>query len=158
MVSNDLIAYMMIVATKLSGFPAISVEDYPKIEAITQEQINESQCPANTDDCRDMVAFYEHKKNTIFIRNTLDLDSTLGSSFLIHEMVHVLQYKFLGQSIYKDCQSTIRTERLAYKVQNNYLVDGGVFDRFGDGLAFMTCSENQDVDSGYVKIEPVLVK
>ena len=73
-------------------------------------------------------------------------------------MVHVLQYKHLGADIYKDCENTVLTERAAYRVQNSYLIRNGLFDRFGDSLAYMTCSDVQDAKQGNIKIEPVLVK
>jgi hypothetical protein len=158
MVSNELIAALMVTASTLSGLPALEVADYPSVQTLTVEQLTKSQCPDDVNACRSMVAFYEQAKNTILIRNDLNMEKTLRDSFLLHEMVHVLQYKNSGADIFKDCQSTINTERMAYGVQNNYLIDQGVFQRFGDSLTFMTCSDAQDIDSDHVTFVPVPMK
>jgi hypothetical protein len=158
MVTESVMVSLMIAASRLSGLPAIPAEQMAAVKSISQEEIITMQCPSEPDECSGMVAFFDIPKNTIFLKNTLDLDSTRDLSFLLHEMVHVLQYKKFGDSIFSDCDNTVRSEKLAYAVQNKFLLNNGLFDRFGDSLAYMTCSDVQDAKQGNIKIEPILVK
>jgi hypothetical protein len=151
-------AYLITIAVRLSGLPSIPPEDYPKIQSLSHSEITQLQCPQNPSDCRDMVAFYDHDKNSIYLRNSLDLESTIDNSFLLHEIVHVLQYRAKGNDIYKDCETSIQSERQAYRIQNTYLIGSGLSNRFGDGLAYMVCSDNQNGSKDEIKIEPVLMK
>jgi hypothetical protein len=158
MITESVMISLMIAASRLSGLPAIPAEQMSVVKSISQDEIIAMQCPEIPEECSTMVAFYDMEKNTIFLKNTLDLDTTIGQSFLLHEMVHVLQHKAFGKDIFDDCDNTVRSERLAYAVQNKFLINNGLFDRFGDSLAFMTCATNQDAKQGSVKIEPILVK
>jgi len=158
MVTESVMVSLMIAASRLSGLPAVPADQMAAVKSISQEEIITMQCPTEPDECSGMVAFFDIPKNTIFLKNTLDLDSTRDLSFLLHEMVHVLQYKAFGESIFSDCDNTVRSEKLAYAVQNRFLLNNGLFDRFGDSLAYMTCSDVQDAKQGNIKIEPVLVK
>ena len=158
MVSESVMVSLMIAASRLSGLPAVPVDQMAAVKSISQEEIITLQCPTEPDECSGMVAFYDIPKNTIYLKNTLDLDSTRDLSFLLHEMVHVLQYRALGDTIFSDCDNTVRSEKLAYAVQNKFLLNNGLFDRFGDSLAFMTCSNVHDAKQGNIKIEPILVK
>jgi|UniRef100_UPI0040486C29 hypothetical protein len=158
MVTESVMISLMIAASRLSGLPAIPAEQMSAVKTISQAEIIAMQCPDDPEECSNIVAFYEMKNNTIFLKNTLDLETTIGQSFLLHEMVHVLQHKAFGSDIFDDCDNTVRSERLAYAVQNKFLINNGLFDRFGDSLAFMTCSNTQDAKQGNIKIEPILVK
>jgi hypothetical protein len=158
MVTESVMVSLMIAASRLSGLPAIPTEQMAAVKSISQEEVVSMQCPEDPEECSGMVAFYDMAKNTIFIKNTLDLDTTIGQSFLLHEMVHVLQHKAFGSGIFDDCDNTVRSEKLAYAVQNKFLINNGLFDRFGDSLAYMTCSNTQDAKQGNIKIEPILVK
>ncbi len=158
MVSESVMVSLLIAASRLSGLPAVSIDQMAAVKSISQEEIVALQCPESPKDCDGMMAFYDIPKNTIFLKNTLDLDSTRDLSFLLHEMVHVLQHRSLGDVIFSDCENTVRSERAAYAVQNRFLINNGLFDRFGDSLAYMTCSNTQDAKEGNIKIEPILVK
>ena len=156
MISQELITYLMTIAVRLSGFPAIPTEEYPLVKMLTQNEIIQFQCPEEPSACQNMVAFYEPEKNTIFLRDSLNLKITVDNSFLLHEMVHVLQHKSMGQDVFKDCANTLQSERQAYRVQNTYLVGSGLSDRFGDGLNYMVCSDDQNSSRDHIKIEPIL--
>jgi hypothetical protein len=91
-----------------------------------------------------MVAIFDSDRYQILIRDNLDLDNPSDNSFLLHELVRVLQYKARGEDIFADCPTTMKTETEAYRVQNIYLGMEGQFMRVGDALAFVTCSGKQD--------------
>ncbi|MFM9154553.1 MAG: hypothetical protein ACKOPD_00150, partial [Polynucleobacter victoriensis] len=88
MVTESVVVSLMIAASRLSGLPAIPADQMAAVKSISQEEIITMQCPTEPDECSGMVAFYDIPKNTIFLKNTLDLDSTRDLSFLLHEMVH----------------------------------------------------------------------
>ena len=102
MVNESVMISLMIAASRLSGLPAVPVEQMAAIKSISQEEIVSMQCAEAPDECSGMVAFFDIPKNTIYLKNTLDLESTRDLSFLLHEMVHVLQYRALGEYIFSD--------------------------------------------------------
>jgi len=159
MVSADLIAYLLPLAAKLSGYPAVPLQDLPPIRQMPPAQISREICPEDASHCQGMVAIFDTDRYQILIRDNLDLDNPSDNSFLLHELVHVLQYKARGEEIFVDCPATMKTETEAYRVQNRYLGMEGQFMRVGDALAFMTCAGKQDTFfTREVMIEPSFKK
>jgi len=158
-VPADLIAYLLPLAARLSGYPVIPQQDLPPIRQLPVAEISREICPEDASHCEGMVAIFDSDRYQILIRDSLDLDNPSDNSFLLHELVHVLQYKAKGDAIFADCPTTMRTETEAYRVQNRYLGQEGQFLRVGDALAFMTCAGKQDTFfTKDVMIEPIIRK
>ena len=68
------------------------------------------------------IGLYNFKKGNIYLLDSLDLDTTKGRSFLLHEVVHFLQYE-LGIEKKFSCKNQL--EPLAYKLQAKYLIENG---------------------------------
>ncbi|NBU59367.1 MAG: hypothetical protein EBS23_06305 [Betaproteobacteria bacterium] len=159
MVSADLIAYLLPLAAKLSGYPIIPIADLPPIRQLPVAEISREICPDDAKGCEGMVAIFDTERYQILIRDNLDLDNPSDNSFLLHEFVHVLQHKAKGDEIFIDCPTTMKTETEAYRVQNVYLGMEGQFMRVGDALAFMTCAGKQDTFfTKEVMIQPLIKK
>ena len=69
-----------------------------------------------------MAAVFDSEKYRILILSTLDLKDPEDNSFLVHELVHVLQFKQQGDAGFDSCQRVVASERAAYAVvQTSYL-------------------------------------
>lgn len=142
--SPDLLAYLLAAAVRLSGLPAIEPEQLPPVQMVDRPQLSATICPGETNQCTNIVAIFDTDGNRILVRDDLDLENATDNSFLVHELVHVLQFRSQGDAIFRDCVTTKATETVAYQVQNAYLRKEGQFARFGEALAFMTCAGDQN--------------
>ena len=144
MPDHDLMAYLLGAATSFSGYPSIPVHEAPPVVQLSPAELNRTVCPDDLGSCRSIVAVFETDDYVIYLRDDLDLDNPADNSFLVHELVHVLQYRQQGDAIFADCERTLRTETEAYRAQNRYLKREGQFLRVGASLAFMACSGRQN--------------
>ena len=159
MVSTELVAFLLPLAAKFSGYPVIPLSEVPPIRQISDKEIRITVCPDSPDDCGGLVGLFDTEKYEIILRDDLDMDDATDNSILLHELVHVLQFKKNGDAIFKDCPTTMKTETEAYRAQNAYLSKEGQFRRFGEALAFMTCAGVQDTFfTKEVMIQPKLMK
>lgn len=159
MVDYELLAYLLAAAVKLSGLPGIPVEHLPPVHVMSAELLSKQVCPDDPGGCTNLVAVFETNDYEILVRDSLDLENAMDNSFLLHELVHVLQYKANGEAIFKDCPTSMRTESEAYKAQNAYLKREGQFARFGEVLSFTSCAGVQDTFfTREIMVEPNLVK
>jgi hypothetical protein len=159
MIDSELLAYLLAAAVKFSGLPAIPVADLPPIQVAPAQVISSKVCPDEKNGCTNLVAAFETDDYVILVRDTLNLETSLDNSFLLHELVHVLQYKARGADIFKDCPTSMRTETEAYKAQNAYLKKEGQFARFGEVLSFTTCAGEQNTFfTREIMVEPNLMK
>jgi hypothetical protein len=144
MLDHDLLAYLIAAAAGFSGYPSIPVHEAPSVVQLSQSELNRTVCPDDLDTCRSIVAVFETDSYVIYLRDDLDLDNPSDNSFLVHELVHVLQHRAQGDDIFADCERTLQTETEAYRAQNRYLKREGQFLRVGAALAFMACSGRQN--------------
>lgn len=144
-IDANLLAYLLGAAVKFSGLPAIPAAQLPPIRSVPAEYISSKVCPDEKNGCKGLVAVFDTDDYVILVRDSLDLETTFDNSFLLHELVHVLQFKSRGADIFKDCPTSIRTESEAYRAQNAYLRHEGQFARFGEGLRFASCEGQQAV-------------
>lgn len=112
----------------------------PPVRVLHEVEIAALVCPKDPEHCEGIVATFETERYEILIRDSLNLENPADNSFLLHEIVHVLQWKARGDAIFKDCPEALRTEIEAYRVQNAYLKREGQFLRFGEMLMFTTCA------------------
>ena len=104
-----------------SGF-VYDGQPLPAVKQISNTQLAhimfEGNVPAGYDEYG-LVALYQNIEETIYISDTVDLDSDYGKSVLVHELVHHLQFK---AGVHKDVFCLKSLERDAYELQNSYLV------------------------------------
>jgi hypothetical protein len=159
MVTQELLSFLLVLAAKLSGYPAIPLEDLPPIEVMSEQALADAVCPETGNGCTNIVATFETGRYVIYVRDTLDLENAADNSFLLHELVHVLQHKARGDAIFADCVTTLKTETEAYQAQNAYLKREGQFLRFGEALGFMTCAGEQNTFfTRDIMIDPLIMK
>ena len=149
-----LLAYLLSAASTLSGYPPVPEQELPPIVFMSTVDMRREVCGDDQESCANMAAVFDSDRNRILLRNDLDLDNPGDNSFVVHELVHVLQYHQRGERIFAGCHETLQTEREAYRVQNRYLKREGQFLRFGEALMFMTCSAMQPASSsGEVRLD-----
>lgn len=141
----SLVAFLLDMAVKLSGLPAIPVAALPPIEPVSRATMQQLVCPEASPGCGAIVALFDTDGQRILYLDSLDLENSSDNSFLVHEIVHVLQYRQRGDTMYADCAALLRTEGEAYRVQNAYLRREGQFLRVGDVLRFTTCGMDKSV-------------
>lgn len=88
-----------------------------------------------------LVAAYIIEQERIVYRADLDLESDSDNSFIVHEYVHALQRRHLGERLFESCRSVLDAERQAYQAQQRYLQDRGQLLRVGDRLRYVTCDD-----------------
>lgn len=144
MLDATLIAFLLQAAVSTSGYPAIPAESLPPMKEVKREVIAQEICPQKPEECQGMVAVFDTDRYRILYSDELDAENAGDNSFLIHELVHVLQFKANGEKIFATCEAAMKTETEAYRAQNKYLKKEGQFLRFGEALAFTTCSGAQN--------------
>lgn len=156
MPDSTLLAYLLSAAASLSGYPAPAVDDLPPIVRMSVGEMRRQVCGDGQRSCANLAALFDSDGRRILLRDDLDLDNPGDNSFLVHELVHVLQHRQRGERTFAGCHETLRSEREAYLVQNRYLKREGAFLRFGEGLAFMRCADVQPTSaSGEVTLDYV---
>lgn len=159
MVTQELLSFLLTLAAKLSGYPAIPLDALPPIEIMSEQALARAVCPGESANCTNIVATFETERYVIYVRDSLDLENAADNSFLLHELVHVLQHKSRGDAIFADCIATLKTETEAYQAQNAYLKREGQFLRFGEALGFMTCAGEQNTFfTRDIMLDPVILK
>ncbi len=144
MLDPSLILFLLQAAVSNSGYPTIAVESLPPIRAVSRDTIAKEICPTKPADCQGMVAVFDTDGYRILYSDELDAENAADNSFLLHELVHVLQFKANGEKIFATCEAAMKTETEAYRAQNKYLKKEGQFLRFGETLAFTTCAGSQN--------------
>lgn len=140
-----LVAFLLDMAVKFTGLPSIPVEAMPVFQPVSRAEMQRRVCPEEAPSCGAIVALFDTDNYRILYLDQLDLDNPTDNSFLMHEIVHVLQYQQKGETIYADCNSTLRTEAEAYRAQNAYLRREGQLMRVGEVLRFTTCAADHAV-------------
>lgn len=136
---EELIDFLFDSASALSKYPLYEKTKRPQILKKTKVQMTQEICPEDPNNCYNLAAFYNTDKNEITYDEMLDINSDHDNSFIVHEIVHSLQFHHKGSSIYIDCKATKATELEAYTVQNIYLKKRGQFAQYGEALRFLVC-------------------
>lgn len=132
-------ADLLAVAISLSGLPPIAATDLPPLQAMTTAELAHTVCPDQPGHCETIAAVFDTERYRILYLTRLDLTDPADNSFLLHELVHVLQFKQRGPAGFSSCQAIIDSERVAYGVQNRYLAARGLFSQHGMQLRYMQC-------------------
>lgn len=143
-VDKETIEYLFGKAVRLSGIAPYAREEMPPIFSVSKEGLNKIVCPEDPGNCRNLAAVFDDIGYRILVREDLEITSNykpLDYSFVIHEIVHSLQYRARGAEIFNGCSSVFDTEREAYQAQDLYLKEEGEFFRAGSALRFFYCEE-----------------
>ena len=62
---------------------------------------------------------YDNDRNYIYLHNRVNLETTAGMSYLVHELVHYIQYD-TGQNKSAKCMHALEYD--AYAIQNAFMV------------------------------------
>lgn len=155
MLDPPLLAQLLAAAIRLSGHTPIPVEDLPSIQWLPAADIRSQACPTAPQTCTNMVALFDHTRRRILLSDDLDVRQPRDRSFIVHELVHVLEQRHRGARYHDTCDETLRSERTAYRVQNAYLAEHGEAERFGRMLLQMTCAREQNAGPGSMRLELV---
>jgi hypothetical protein len=134
-IATDLLA----AAIALSGLPPVAPADLPPLYAVSSAELAQTICPDQPGQCETIAAIFDTERYRILILSKLDLNDPADNSFLLHELVHVLQFKQNGEAGFADCQAIVDSERAAYRVQNQYLAARGLFSQQGMMMRYMQC-------------------
>lgn len=145
-VSQSILNALLAATIELSGLPGIDVTELPVVVWASEAELAALACPDQPDGCRSMAALFDTERYRILLRTSLDLGVPLDSSFLVHELVHVLQFKRFGHARFMRCEDLLSSEREAYDVQNSYLRRQGIFWREGEMLRYTRCPPEEDND------------
>lgn len=130
---------LLAMAITLSGLPPVASENLPPLYAVTATEMAATVCPDEPAQCRSMAALFDTERYRILILSTLDMRDPEENSFLLHELVHVLQFAQQGEAGFSSCQAIVASEHLAYQVQNRYLAARGLFAQQGMMMRYMRC-------------------
>ncbi len=147
-VSAELLARLLAAAIRFSGLPAVDVSDLPPMEAVTATVLSEKVCPDAPERCTTVAALFDTENYRIYLRDTLKVDDPMDNSFIVHELVHVLQFRKFGDANFGSCSKRIASEQQAYYVQNNYLGEEGIDWREGFLVRFMRCPDEDEAGPG----------
>lgn len=134
-----LIAFLLAAAVRITGLPAVQLGELPVFVALPAEELERQVCPAGDGGCRGIAAYFDSLHYRILYRDTLALEEPLDHSYLLHEIVHVLQHRQFGSAMYADCRATLRTEAQAYRAQDLYLRASGEQAQVGGILHKVAC-------------------
>ena len=143
-------------AIALSGLPAISPAELPPLYALSAEEMAQTLCPDQPAQCRAIAALFDTERYRILILSSLKLDDPEDNSFLVHELVHVLQFKVRGDAGFAGCQAIVESEREAYQVQNRYLAGRGLFAQQGMMMRYMHCQPESGAVPGQPSAAPLI--
>ncbi|MGM9491740.1 hypothetical protein [Ideonella sp. YS5] len=149
-IDDELAADLMAWASRLSGLADLQPGRPPALVPLSAGDIAAEVCPDSPTGCRSLVAVYDTDRHRVLYRSSLDMRDPTDQSFIVHELVHHLQFLHRGESIFASCQAVVETERQAYSAQNRYQSHFRQWQRMGEVMHFMHC----DASSG--QGEPVL--
>jgi len=135
----ELMARFLAAAVRFSGLPAVDPADLPAIEQVSAQVLAQKVCPDAPGTCTSVAALFDTESYRIYLRDTLNPTDPMDNSFIVHELVHVLQFKKFGHDYFTSCRKVLNSEQQAYYVQNNYLGEEGIDWREGFLLRFMKC-------------------
>jgi hypothetical protein len=137
-----LLAQLLSAAIRFTGLPPVEIANLPEIVAMSSEQITAQICPEKPSSCQTLIALYEPTKKRILYRNTLNMKLVKDQSFVLHELVHVLQYALKGDTVFASCKDTMESEGQAYRAQDRYLGEKGEEYRVGGLFRFIRCEDS----------------
>jgi hypothetical protein len=145
--SYELLTTLLAAAVQFSGLPAIHVSELPPVVVMSREELSEMVCAKRPGRCISLMAAFDTNSYRILVSNSLDLNDQRDNSFLVHEIVHVLQFKHAGTRKFTSCRAVVSSEHQAYAAQNRYLMANGRVGQEGSTLRYVRCPEEEDAAS-----------
>lgn len=137
--SYELLTQLLAAAIQLSGLPAIHVSELPPIVMLSRRVLNETVCSSAPVRCSGLIAAFDTQRYRIVVDEKLDFGDPDDDSFLVHEFVHVLQFKQSGSVGFTSCNAIMKSEREAYAAQDTYLREHGKLAQYGVNMRFTHC-------------------
>lgn len=137
--SYELLTQLLAAAIQLSGLPAIHVSELPPIVMLPRRVLNETVCSSAPVRCSGLIAAFDTQRYRIVVDEKLDFGDPDDDSFLVHEFVHVLQFKQSGSVGFTSCNAIVKSEREAYAAQDLYLREHGRLGQYGVNMRFTRC-------------------
>jgi hypothetical protein len=137
--SYELLAQLLAAAVNLSGLPPIPVSELPPVVLLSRPVLNQTVCSSAPIRCAGLIAAFDTQRYRIVVDEKLDFGDPDDDSFLVHELVHVLQFKQSGSAGFTSCTAVLESERQAYAAQNLYLREKGRPGQHGIALRFTRC-------------------
>lgn len=119
--ASPLLSQLLAAAIHLSGLPAIPASELPPVLLLPRSELDRTVCPSAPMRCAGLTAAFDTQRYRILMDDRLQLNDDYDASFLVHEMVHVLQFRHGGGIGFTSCEAIVESERQAYAVQNAYL-------------------------------------
>lgn len=143
-ISAKLAADLLAMAIRFSGLPGMPADQLPFFEPMTTAQLGMQVCPYVMTKCDGIVSAYNHEDYVVIYLDTLNVEDVVDSSFLVHELVHVLQHHAHIVPKPLTCEALKRMEIQAYSAQNAYLKHMGSSLRYGRTAESTTCESMLD--------------
>jgi hypothetical protein len=145
--TSQLLTQLLSVAIRLSGLPGIHVSELPPVVLLPRAELNKTVCSSAPVRCAGLIAAFDTQRYRIVADDKLDFDDPVDASFLVHEMVHVLQFKQTGSAGFTSCTAVLQSEEQAYDVQNRYLRQNNRPARQGSMLRFSRCPREPEPEA-----------
>lgn len=152
--SYELLGSLLAAAIEFSGLPALHVSELPPVVVMSTDEMTRTVCATNPGRCTSLIAAFDTNAYRILVRDSLDLEDPTDNSFLVHEIVHVLQLRKAGIKSFTSCRDIVASEHQAYTVQNKYLNVNGRVGQQGASLRFVRCPDD-DTSSGEQAMQPM---
>jgi hypothetical protein len=137
--SHELLTQLLAAAIQLSGLPAIHVSELPPIVMLSRRVLNETVCSSAPVRCSGLIAAFDTQRYRIVVDEKLEFGDPDDDSFLVHEFVHVLQFRQSGSVGFTSCNAIVKSEREAYAAQDLYLREHGRPGQYGVNMRFIRC-------------------
>jgi hypothetical protein len=140
-IDKELEADLLRWASRLSGLADLEPGRPPALVPLAPSEIVAIVCPDSLAGCRSLVAVYDTETRRVLYRSSLDMRDPTDQSFIVHELVHHLQYLHRGNAIFGTCAAIVHSEQQAYAAQNQYQQHFRQWQRMGEVMRFMHCDE-----------------
>ncbi|MFM2346131.1 MAG: hypothetical protein RL654_884 [Pseudomonadota bacterium] len=152
-----LLQALLAAAVRLSGLPALPAlpvdAPAPVLVELPAVELRRQACPERPRACMHLIAWHDAAGGRVLLSDQLDWRMRpVDRSFVLHELVHVLQARRPGSPRDDDCARALDDERLAYRVQNAWLDEQGRTERFGGPLHGLRCAAAQVDAEGRMRL------
>lgn len=128
---DDDVEPLLVAAMRLSRLPPLPAGTVPAVCPLSEEQLRAIVCEQQVAGCRGLQASYDTDRNRVLVVDWGRERGVEWESFIVHELVHALQYAAKGPAIYAGCEASRATETQAYAAQDAYLKERGALLRVG---------------------------
>lgn len=154
----ELVEYLLDKAERLSGLATQRRDLIPPIYAISKADMSKTVCPEDPGNCRNLAAVFDDLGYRILYLDDFEISQNFKPydySFLIHELIHWLQYMNYGAEIFNGCDKIYETEFFAYQAQDKYLAEEGAFERVGNFFRFSFACDEEIAQKEYAESKQV---